>query len=72
MAGCWFTGADGFEPFPVVSDGTGDACWWRSEAHELLLGQQIMASVVGKNHAVLAHEKDARIPVDGLTIVVPQ
>ena len=72
MAGCWFTGADGFEPFPVVSDGTGDACWWRSEAHELLLGQQIMASVVGKNHAVLAHEQDARIPVDGLTIVVGQ
>ena len=53
------TGADRFEPFTVVTNGTGDAWWRRSEAHELLFGQQVMASIVGKNHAVLAHEKDA-------------
>ena len=66
------TGADGFEPFTVVPDRTGDAWWRRSEAHELTLGQQVVASVVGKDHAVFTHKQDARIPVDGLTIVVGQ
>ena len=56
----------------MVPDRTGDAWWRRSETHELTLGQQVVASVVGQDHAVFAHEQDARIPVDGLPIVVRQ